>query len=131
VALTTAGYVVLGVGLLLVIAALRGYNLSEFAGWAYLRHGAAAAETGLNTRGFNEVVRHPLYLGMLIGLGGFFMLAPTLPCLIFVGCAALYVLVGARLEERKLVQRFGAAYVRYCQRVPMLVPRLGRRTLQE
>ena len=125
--LLTLGYTLLGVGIVLVVLALRGYDLNEFAGWAYLRRGAAAADNDLNTKGFNGVVRHPLYLGILVGLGGFFMLTPTLPHLIFVGCAAAYVLVGTRLEERKLHQRFGVAYARYRRHVPMLLPRLGRR----
>ena len=123
--LTIVGYALMGVGLLLAVLALRGYSLSEFAGWAYLRRGAAAADTDLNTKGFNGVVRHPLYLGILVGLGGFFIAAPTLPHLVFVGCAAAYVVVGTRLEERKLLQRFGASYARYQRQVPRLLPRFG------
>jgi protein-S-isoprenylcysteine O-methyltransferase Ste14 len=125
--LVGAGYVLLSVGVLLMMLAFRGYNLSEFAGWAYLRRGAAAADTGLNTAGFNGVVRHPLYLGILVGLGGFFLTSPTLPRLIFVGCTVAYVLVGTRLEERKLLLRFGEAYRRYRRHVPMLVPSLSRK----
>ncbi|SMC00329.1 S-isoprenylcysteine methyltransferase-like protein [Hymenobacter roseosalivarius DSM 11622] len=124
--LTISGYALMGGGLLLAILALRGYSLGEFAGWAYLRQGAAAADNGLSTKGFNGVVRHPLYLAILVGLGGFFLTAPTLAHLVFVGCAAAYVLVGTRLEERKLLQRFGVTYARYRQQVPRLMPRLSR-----
>lgn len=127
-ALSIGGYALLGVGVIIAVLAMRGYSLSEFAGWAYVRHGAAAANTDLNTNGLNGVVRHPFHAGIIIGLGGFFLTKPTLPWLIFVGCAIAYILVGSRLEERKLLQRFGMAYAQYRQRVPMLLPRVGRRT---
>jgi protein-S-isoprenylcysteine O-methyltransferase Ste14 len=38
----------------------------------------------------------------------------------------LYVLVGARLEERDLVRDFGDEYRGYQNRVPMLLPWRGR-----
>lgn len=112
-------------GVLVAVAALRGYDLGEFAGWAYVRSGAAAANGPLLTGGLNRLVRHPLYLGLLLGLLGFWLLAPTATRSVFVGCNVAYLLVGTRLEERKLVQRFGAAYVRYQARVPQLLPTKG------
>jgi protein-S-isoprenylcysteine O-methyltransferase Ste14 len=72
------------------------------------------------------VVRHPLYLGVGLGLLGFWLLSPTGPRSVFVACNLVYVLVGTRLEERKLLSRFGAAYARYQQRVPQFLPLKGR-----
>ena len=120
-------WALLGSGVLVAVAALRGYDLGEFAGWAYVRHGAAAADVPLHTAGLNRLVRHPLYLGLLLGLLGFWLLAPTATRLVFVGCNVAYLLVGTRLEERKLLQRFGAAYARYQARVPQLLPTQGLR----
>jgi protein-S-isoprenylcysteine O-methyltransferase Ste14 len=34
--------------------------------------------------------------------------------------------VGARLEEKRLVQAYGAAYIEYQQKVPLLLPRLRK-----
>ena len=116
------GYGLMGVGLLLAVAALRGYDLAEFAGWAYVRRGASAADGPLHTGGLNRLVRHPLYLGLLVGLLGFWLLAPTDARSVFVACNLAYLVVGTRLEERKLLQRFGAAYARYQARVPQLLP---------
>jgi protein-S-isoprenylcysteine O-methyltransferase Ste14 len=116
------GYCLLAVGLLVIVAALRGYDLAEFAGWAYVRRGAAAANGSLHTAGVNAWVRHPLYFGLLIGLLGFWLLSPTGPRSVFVACNLAYLLVGTRLEERKLMQRFGAAYAQYRARVPQLLP---------
>lgn len=120
------GYGLLAVGLLVAVAALRGYDLAEFAGWAYVRRGPAAADGALRTDGLNRLVRHPLYLGLLLGLLGWWLLAPTTVRSVFVGCNLAYLLVGTRLEERKLTQRFGAAYARYRARVPQLLPRPWR-----
>jgi protein-S-isoprenylcysteine O-methyltransferase Ste14 len=118
-------WALLGAGVMVAVAALRGYDLGEFAGWAYVRNGAGAADVPLQTGGLNRLVRHPLYLGLLLGLLGFWLLSPTDTRTIFVACNMAYVLVGTRLEERKLVQRFGAAYVRYQARVPQLLPVKG------
>jgi protein-S-isoprenylcysteine O-methyltransferase Ste14 len=121
----------LAVGVLVAVAALRGYDLAEFAGWAYVRRGPVAADGPLHTSGLNGLVRHPLYLGLLLGLLGFWLLSPTGPRSVFVGCNLLYLLVGTRLEERKLVKRFGVAYVRYQARVPRLLPMPPRAAAQE
>ncbi len=123
--LLLAGYLLLLGGALLGLAALRGYNLAEFGGWGYLRQGGVPVSTELSTHGLNARMRHPLYSGLLLVLAGYVLVAPTLPRLIFAGCSVLYVLVGARLEEQKLLAHFGAAYARYRRQVPMLLP--GRR----
>jgi protein-S-isoprenylcysteine O-methyltransferase Ste14 len=120
--LVGGSYVLLGLGLLVAVAALRGYDLGEFLGWAYVRRKLTPAATTLSTSGMNGVVRHPLYLGLLLGLTGYFLMAPTTARAIFVGCNLLYLLVGSRLEERKLLLQFGEAYARYQLQVPRLLP---------
>jgi protein-S-isoprenylcysteine O-methyltransferase Ste14 len=34
----------------------------------------------------------------------------------------IYIFVGARFEEKKLVKKFGKAYEKYQNEVPMLIP---------
>jgi protein-S-isoprenylcysteine O-methyltransferase Ste14 len=76
------------------------------------------------TPGFYRVVRHPLYLGLIIAL----WCAPDMGLgrLVLAAGLTVYVLVGARLEERDLVAMFGDDYRRYQRRVPMLLPTRGR-----
>jgi protein-S-isoprenylcysteine O-methyltransferase Ste14 len=77
----------------------------------------------LETGGLHRYVRHPLYLGTLLLIWSLFLFFPLLSNLL--GCMAitLYTLAGIRLEERKLLLRFGSMYADYCKRTPMLIPR--------
>ena len=73
------------------------------------------------TPGPYAVVRHPLYVGWLSVMWA----TPTMTAahLLFAGLTTAYILVAIDLEERDLVDHFGAAYRDYQERVPMLVPR--------
>jgi len=69
---------------------------------------------------YYKFVRHPLYLGFIIA----FWAAPTMSAghLLFAAVTTAYIVVGALLEERDLVDLFGDEYRRYKERVSMLVP---------
>ena len=75
---------------------------------------------------FYRLVRHPLYLGMLIALWCPPLMS-TARFALTIGFT-LYVLIGARLEERDLVRDFGDDYRAYQTSVPMLLPWRGMRT---
>jgi protein-S-isoprenylcysteine O-methyltransferase Ste14 len=66
-------------------------------------------------------VRHPLYLGLLIGLWS----VPTMSAgrLLFALGLTAYILIGIAFEERDLLRLFGERYRRYREQVGMLVPR--------
>lgn len=77
------------------------------------------------TTGCYGVVRHPLYL-----LGILFMLLNpviTTRWLTLTLIAIPYLLLGALIEERRMVNQWGDRYRRYQQQVPFLMPALPRR----
>jgi methanethiol S-methyltransferase len=79
----------------------------------------AATPVTLKRSGLLGMVRHPMYLALILYLWcqTFRMVDIIVNTLLTV-----YVLVGTWLEERKLALEFGEAYLRYQREVPMLVP---------
>jgi len=72
--------------------------------------------------------RHPLYVGMMIGLWA----APTMTVahLVFAALCTGYILVGARFEEHDLENAL-PEYSRYRKEVSMFIPWSGRKTKQQ
>ncbi|MEP6926989.1 MAG: isoprenylcysteine carboxylmethyltransferase family protein [Ginsengibacter sp.] len=78
--------------------------------------------TELQKKGIHRYVRHPLYSGTLLFIWGLFFIFPMVNNLIAVGVITGYVLIGIRLEEKKLLIEFGNLYKDYISEVPMLIP---------
>ena len=76
----------------------------------------------LQVTGLHKYVRHPLYAGTLLFSLGLFFLFPLLSNLIAFIVMTIYVLIGIRLEEKKLRIEFGDEYILYSKRVSMLIP---------
>jgi len=75
----------------------------------------------LTIRGPYRYVRHPLYLFSIVMIWS----CPDITAdrLVFNMLWTVWIIIGARLEERDLVATFGDAYRDYQRRVPMLIPR--------
>jgi methanethiol S-methyltransferase len=82
--------------------------------------GRTASDPHFKTPALYKIVRHPIYLGFLIA----FWAAPvmTVGHALFAAVTTAYIFVGIWLEERDLVDMFGAEYRNYRKRVAMLLP---------
>ncbi len=113
----------LGAGLFFLLAGAKSYDALQFLGIRQVMaksHKMGLSDSGgLHTEGILSVVRHPWYLAGILVLWARDL---TSVSLIVNSIFTAYLIFGARLEEKKLVQEFGAAYVDYQKRVSMLFP---------
>jgi protein-S-isoprenylcysteine O-methyltransferase Ste14 len=112
------GYAVQLLGLLLSIATARRLDVLDLAGVrSVLRHGSdpTAEHVPLETAGVYGFVRHPLYLAWICFVFG----APDMTATraTFAVVSTLYLVVAIPLEERGLVDAFGADYEAYRRKV--------------
>lgn len=107
-------------GLVLIKISFKQYDIRAFLG---LREDNLEGQ-GLSSGGILRYVRHPIYSGTLLFVLGFFLFNPKLLNLVTLACVSVYILIGMRLEERKLIEQFGDAYREYRKEVPALIPRL-------
>jgi protein-S-isoprenylcysteine O-methyltransferase Ste14 len=91
--------------------------------WLYFR-GRPYTPLTFKTPWLYRHMRHPLYVGLMIGLWA----APTMSVahLVFALLCTAYIFVGTRLEENDLENAL-PEYGRYKQQVPMFVPNIGRK----
>jgi protein-S-isoprenylcysteine O-methyltransferase Ste14 len=124
----TAVYAILGiqaVGWLILVGATFALNHFHLFGltqaWSAFRS-RPVPDLEFRTPWMYGVVRHPIQLGILIGIWA----APvmTVGHCVFATAMTVYMFVGLFFEERDLVRRFGQRYVTYRQNVPKVIPRL-------
>ncbi|WP_417840543.1 methyltransferase family protein [Terasakiella sp.] len=138
VAFARADWLVVGqgavylIGWLLMILALREYDLGTFSGLTqicdHLKGILAHDDEPLHFKGFHCWVRHPLYSAGLLILWGRVTDPFDLMTAIF---GTLYLWVGARFEERHLIRLYGDHYATYKSRVPAFIPVKGKVILKE
>ena len=92
--------------------------------WLYFR-GKPYTHLAFKTPWLYRYMRHPLYVGMMIGLWA----APTMTVahLVFALLSTGYIFIGARLEERDLDSAL-PQYKQYKKSVPMFMPKFGNMT---
>jgi hypothetical protein len=77
---------------------------------------SASTHTPLQARGAYALVRHPIYLGTLLGVFGFARM--TGDRFLFAILVTTYLVIAVMWEERSLELAFGSEYREYKQRVP-------------
>ena len=110
-------------GILLFAAGSRHYSFSRFIGVRQLREGARHGlmnGTGkLDSGGILGFIRHPYYSGVILLFWSGDLDATRL---VINSVVTVYIVIGTRLEERKLILEFGEHYWEYQARVSMFVP---------
>jgi protein-S-isoprenylcysteine O-methyltransferase Ste14 len=108
------GYMTQTAGIVLTIAAARSLDVWELAG-VRQAGGGQAEPAALQTHGLYGFVRHPLYFAWVLLVFG----TPTMTMtrLSFAVISTLYLAIAVPLEERSLVETFGADYASYQKRV--------------
>lgn len=84
-----------------------------------LVHPDKAPSGTLKKNGLLGVVRHPMYLALIVFL---WSTTFTLMDIVVNFILTVYVIIGTVLEEKKLLLEFGSAYENYKREVPMLIP---------
>lgn len=89
--------------------------------WLYFR-GKPYTHLPFKTPWLYRYMRHPLYVGLMIGLWA----APTMTVahLVFAVLCTAYIFIGARLEEKDLEKAL-PEYKQYKREVPMFMPAAG------
>jgi protein-S-isoprenylcysteine O-methyltransferase Ste14 len=109
--------------LVLFIGGAGRYDLPRFIGIRQVREdnacGVLTEDCRLDTGGILGIVRHPWYSGgILIVWAGNLDVTAILTNLVITG----YFLIGAFIEEQKLLAEFGEEYLDYRRRVSMFFP---------
>ncbi len=99
--------------------AFKSYSMREFMG---LKAEKTQASAQLSISGLNEWVRHPLYLGVLLGLVAVLLWEASLKNALAATVLLAYLFIGIYLEEQKLLIYFGEDYRRYQRKTKRIIP---------
>jgi methanethiol S-methyltransferase len=122
IVLKLIGFTIFSIGGILMVVSFKNYDIGEFTGILYLKENHEPTRSSLKTSGLNRIVRHPLYFAGLLILWGVFLFHPITKVLAMTAISTLYLIIGTKLEEKKLIATFGQEYETYKKHVPMLLP---------
>ncbi len=116
-------YLLLLTSIYLFAAGARHYSLSQFLGIHQINTGQAnytLSEYGrFDTSGILALIRHPWYTAGILIVWAQDITSPIFLINIVI---SLYFVIGAFLEERKLLRQFGEKYREYQRDVSMFIP---------
>ena len=78
-------------------------------------------QTRLITTGLFSVSRNPIFLGMIVSLGGLFLSTPNALTLVFIIVGYILIQIQIRLEEEFLTRQHGEEYILYQQKTNRLI----------
>ena len=109
------GYAAQLAGALVTWRATRAIDVGHLAGIRQAAGDPRAGAPALETAGLYRLVRHPVYLGWVLIVFGTPALTGTRA--VFAVVSTAYLVAAIPLEERALVEAFGAEYEAYRRRV--------------
>lgn len=122
---TPIRFILLLFSIVFFAAGARKYDMSIFTGIFQAStgktRGAISIDNTLDISGIHQVTRHPWYIGGIMLLWSY-KTGFDLQSIITSTVLSLYFVIGAFLEEKKLVMIFGHDYKQYQQEVSMLLP---------
>jgi len=77
----------------------------------------------LITEGLYSKVRHPLYLATILLFIGLMFIYPDPRVIVFSVSLSVYTMIGAYLEEEKLILHYGEKYLEYRKKVGFILPK--------
>ena len=99
------------------------YDPLSFFGIRQILNSRKAKDSGssadIRKNGLLGIIRHPMYLALIIYL---WCQTFRMTDVVINAVLTVYVVVGTKLEEKKLVLEYGDSYIKYQQEVPMLIP---------
>lgn len=111
------------VSVYLFVAGGKHYSWVRFWGISQIKAGRVGSSLTDSSRfvvsGIHRIIRHPWYLGGILIVWAQVLSVSTILINMVI---SVYFIIGAILEERKLVLEFGEKYREYQQRVSMLIP---------
>jgi len=115
-------FLLIGIAIFFFIVGAKRYDMSYFLGISQVKAATRSVILGatpdFQTHGIFGLTRHPWYFGGIVALWS--VPAVFYPSTIMTACIfSCYFVVGAVLEERKLLVHFGDSYRVYQQKVPM------------
>lgn len=101
------------------LATARAYDMGEFLGLRQLEERTGDVTQTFSVSTFHRFVRHPWYSISLVLIWTRDMNGPLLISALAI---TAYLVIGSRLEEKKLIESYGDTYRRYMAAVPGLIP---------
>jgi protein-S-isoprenylcysteine O-methyltransferase Ste14 len=116
---TYLGYLIASLGTIVVVKASKQISLSSFLG---LKPSSEFSTEKLVVQGWYARVRHPLYAGLILIFGGYFLIAGSYSAAVHLGCLLIYLPFGIYFEEQNLISLYGNQYRDYRKKVPAIIP---------
>lgn len=112
-------FIFIFLSVLVMWLSFQSYSMQEFIG---LKAEQTQSAAQLSIRGLNKWVRHPLYLGVLLGLMGVLLWEASLKNILAAVILLIYLFIGIYLEEQKLLIYFGEEYRIYRKKTKKIIP---------